>query len=177
MRDIPIPRANPGRPFATEAQRRGNEAMSAKYRLAREAAYTLGLSEFEWLEREAGFRDFVCLYLAEGYKRCRNTVAIGNSDPAILVVSDRWLARLSDHRRGYAIQYHADQDPDELKAFWAATLDVDSTVITLQRKSNSNQLARRTWRSVHGVLTIRVSDTRLRARLQAWMDLLRASWG
>ena len=46
----------------------------------------------------------------------------------------------------------------------------------MQRKSNSNQLAGRTWRSVHGVLTVRVCDTLLRAKLQGWMDRLRESW-
>jgi hypothetical protein len=48
--------------------------------------------------------------------------------------------------------------------------------VRMQRKSNSNQLAGRTWRSVHGVLTVRVCDTLLRAKLEGWMDRLRESW-
>jgi hypothetical protein len=44
------------------------------------------------------------------------------------------------------------------------------------RKSNSNQLAGRTWRSEHGVLTVTTHDTYFRARLQAWVDLLRRRW-
>lgn len=81
VKDIPIPRAKPARPFASEAQRRGNDSMREKYRLLRESAYEHGAEEFEALAADPCFRDFVCLYLAEGYKRCRNTVAIGNSDP------------------------------------------------------------------------------------------------
>jgi hypothetical protein len=46
----------------------------------------------------------------------------------------------------------------------------------MQRKSNSNQLKGRTWRSVHGVLRVRVCDTQLRAKLEGWMDRLRESW-
>jgi hypothetical protein len=46
----------------------------------------------------------------------------------------------------------------------------------MQRKSNSNQLAGRTWRSEHGVLAVNVYDTRLRARLGGWMDCLREAW-
>ncbi len=46
----------------------------------------------------------------------------------------------------------------------------------MQRKSNSNQLAGRTWRSVHGVLTVRACDTLFRAKLEGWMDRLRESW-
>ena len=176
VKDIPIPRAQPGRPFPSEAQKRGTEAMQAKYRLLREAAYQQGLEEFGVLASDPTFRDFVCLYLAEGYKRCRNTVAIGNSDPTVLVVANRWLAQLSEHRRTYAIQYHADQDLAALVRFWGGRLDVDPAEIRLQRKSNSNHLSGRTWRSAHGVLTVRVSDTTLRARVQAWMDTLRATW-
>jgi len=48
--------------------------------------------------------------------------------------------------------------------------------IRLQRKSNSNQLTGRIWRCEHGVLQVAAYDTLLRARLQAWMDCLRASW-
>lgn len=76
----------------------------------------------------------------------------------------------------FSIQYHADQDLDELREFWGATLDIEPHVIRLQRKSNSNQMTGRHWRSQHGVLNVRVPDTWLRARLQAWMDCLRAEW-
>jgi hypothetical protein len=48
--------------------------------------------------------------------------------------------------------------------------------INLQRKSNSNQLAKRTWRSEFGVLTVCASDTYLRAEMQAWMDWIRDLW-
>jgi transcriptional regulator with XRE-family HTH domain len=37
-------------------------------------------------------------------------------------------------------------------------------------------LAERTWRSAHGVLTVGVYDTLLRARLDGWMDCLREAW-
>jgi hypothetical protein len=55
-------------------------------------------------------------------------------------------------------------------------LGIDGGLICLQRKSNSGQLARRRWRSVHGVLSVGVGDTLLRARLQAWMDRTRKQW-
>jgi hypothetical protein len=56
-----------------------------------------------------------------------------------------------------------------------AALD-DPDAIRVQRKSNSGQLTGRTWRCGLGVLTVRTCDTRFRARIEAWMDLLRASW-
>ena len=116
------------------------------------------------------------LYIAEGYKRSRNSLALGNSDPAAVMLANWWFGRLSTHERGYGIQYHADQDPDALRAFWGRTLDIDGSTIHLVRKSNSGQLAGRRWRSRHGVLTVRVHDTLLRARLQAWIDSLQDQW-
>jgi transposase-like protein len=75
-----------------------------------------------------------------------------------------------------SIQYHADQDLDELREFWGGTLGFEPGRIKLQRKSNSSQLKGRTWRSTHGVLQIWVGDTQFRARLQAWIDRVRAEW-
>ena len=86
------------------------------------------------------------------------------------------LPKLAPGRVKYSIQYHADQDLDELRRFWGERLGIDGARITMQRKSNSNQLTGRTWRSEHGVLNLIVHDTYLRARMQAWMDCLRASW-
>jgi hypothetical protein len=74
------------------------------------------------------------------------------------------------------VQYHADQNLDEIRQFWATELQVEPGGIHLQRKSNSNALAARTWRSQYGVLTVAANDTYLRARLQAWMDCIRDDW-
>jgi hypothetical protein len=116
------------------------------------------------------------LYVGEGFKRNRNVVAIGNADPRVVSLSTRWLRRLSSNPVRFGLQYHADQDLAELRQFWAALLELDAADITVQRKSNSGQLNGRSWRSRYGVLTVRTSDTLLRARLQAWMDCLMAQW-
>jgi len=135
-----------------------------------------GRAAFATLSEDPSFRDFVCLYIAEGYKRRLNTVSLANSDPAVITVAISWLRRLTDHRIVYSIQYHADQDLDELRAFWGLVLGIDGAEIRFQRKSNSGQLRRRTWRSEHGVMTVTAHDAFLRARLQAWIDLVRESW-
>ncbi|CAA9531784.1 MAG: hypothetical protein AVDCRST_MAG30-3858 [uncultured Solirubrobacteraceae bacterium] len=176
VKDIPIPRARPGRPFPSEAQRRGNDSMREKYRLLRESAYARGASEFDDLCAVPTFREFVCLYLAEGYKRTRHEVAICNSDPAIVALADRWIRRLAQRPPAYCVQYHADQDLRAVQTYWGEVVGVPPERIGLQRKSNSGRLAKRTWRSEHGVLTIRIGDTLLRARLQAWTDRIRAEW-
>jgi AcrR family transcriptional regulator len=155
---------------------RGNQAMQAKYRRLREEAYNEGRASFEAMLDDDGFIEFVTLFIAEGYKRNRNVVSVANSDPAVIAIANRWIRRLSRNKVTYWVQYHADQDLPVLQAFWARLVDVDQSDIHLQRKSNSNELKGRTWRSEHGVLTVSTSDTYFRARLQAWVDLLRERW-
>jgi hypothetical protein len=171
VRDLPLQRAR------REAPQNGTKAMQRKYRRLREAAYKQGRAEYDELVLLPTFRDFVVLYIAEGYKRNRNRVAIGNSDERIVAMSTSWLRRFSRNPLRYAVQYHADHDIDRLCAFWGVTLQIDGADIRPQRKSNSGKLGGRNWRCAHGVLTVTVGDTLLRARLQAWMDRVWRDWG
>jgi excisionase family DNA binding protein len=174
--DLPIPGSGPGGVWPEAARRKGNVAMQRKYRLLREAAYEEGMRGYEALAVDPTFRDFVCLYIAEGYKRDRNIASPCNSDPASVKLANQWMSRLSEKSPAFWLQYHADQDLNELREFWAGELVVEPASIRTQRKPNSNQLAGRTWRSRHGVLAVRICDTAFRASLQAWMDRLRAEW-
>jgi hypothetical protein len=176
--DIPIERKCRGkrnRP-PTPAELGRAEANRARYRELREAAYAQGAAEYARLSREPTFRDFVCMYIGEGYKRCRNTVSLGNSDPAVVVLGARWIRRLTQRRVSFSVQYHVDQDLEELRAFWSDRVGTPPHTIRMQRKSNSNGLKGRNWRSQYGVLTVCSKDTYLRARLQSWMDLVRLEW-
>jgi excisionase family DNA binding protein len=176
VRDLPIPGSGFGGEWPEAARRKGTVAMQRKYRLLREVAYTQGMREYEELAVDPTFRDFVCLYIAEGYKRDRNIVSIANSDPAVVKLATQWMSRLSEKPPAFWLQYHADQDLMQLREFWARELGTEPGSIRMQRKSNSNQLTGRVWRSRYGVLTVRICETPFRARLQAWMDCIRAGW-
>ncbi|CAN5135182.1 hypothetical protein BH24ACT23_BH24ACT23_09620 [soil metagenome] len=178
IRDIQlVPR---GRALETPARRRVRElaTQSNKERAAakRQGWYELGLAEFPALTDDPTFRDFVCMYIGEGYRRNRNRVALGNSNPRVIQLAHNWIARYAINKISYAIQYHADQDIDWLRAFWAFKLGIDGELIRLQRKSNSNQLAKRTWRSKYAVMSVGTNDTALRCRIQAWMDCVQDEW-
>jgi hypothetical protein len=157
-------------------QRRGNRAMQDKYKRLRDEAYLLGRSEFERLARIPTFRDFVCLYIGEGYKRSRNTVKVVNSDAAAIKLAVHWMVQFSRKRMTFEIQYHADQRLESLQAYWAIQLGIPDLPIQFLRKSNSGRLAHRTWRSKHGVLSVMVHDTIFRSRLQGWIDYMRGEW-
>jgi excisionase family DNA binding protein len=176
VRDLPIPGSGPGGGWPKGAQRMGSRAMQAKHRRLRAAAYEQGLREFAELALAPTFRDFLCIYIGEGHKRRRNVVAVANSDATVIRLADHWIKRLTSRPVSYAIQYHADQDLAAITDFWGRELGIDPATIRLQRKSNSNQLNGRTWRSRYGVLTVSSNDTAFRARLQAWMDCIKATW-
>jgi hypothetical protein len=129
VRDLPIPGSGSGGVWPEAARRKGTRAMQRKYRLLREEAYRQGEREFDALAAERTFRDFVCLYVAEGSKRSRNSVAICNSDSVVMRMSMRWMTRLTAKRLDFSIQYHADQDLEELRGFWGASLGIDPTRI------------------------------------------------
>ena len=76
----------------------------------------------------------------------------------------------------YSLQYHADQDLEEIKSFWGRVLDIPPGSIKAYRKSNSGELNGRNWRSKNGVLSVRTYDTQFRAQLQAWIDCVQLSW-
>lgn len=114
--------------------------------------------------------------MAEGYRRNRNEVSLANSEPRIVKVAHYWLKRLATNKLYYSLQYHVDHDEDELKIFWATLLSTTPEQIKVIRKSNSNHLSGRQWRSIYGVMTVKVADTYLRARIQAWMDALKQEW-
>ena len=171
VRDLPVEV-----PRSTRGQRMAAEAVRTAASQARDEAYARGAAEYPALAENPTFRDFICLYVAEGSKRNRNRVAIANSDAAVLRVARRWITSLTDAPLRFSVQYHADQDLEEIRAYWGAQMGTEPAAIALQRKSNSGRLAGRSWRSEHGVLTLWVNDTELRARLQAWIDLLRAEW-
>ncbi len=160
----------------TLAQIKGTEAMKAKYTAKREEAYQQGVIEAPELIKNPLFRDFVVLYMAEGAKRDRNKLSFVNSNPRMVKLAHDWLKRLSSRSFYYALQYHADHDPEALKMYWAELLGIQPDDIRPIRKSNSNQLSGRQFRSIHGLLTVETGDTYLRARMQAWMDFMENQW-
>lgn len=154
----------------------GARKMLAKHRRAREEAYDLGRWEFVRLTLHPTFRDFVGLYIAEGYKRNRNTVSICNSDAAVMKIGTLWIARFSRRKLTFSVQFHQDQNLRELTRYWADQLGIAAEDIRLQRKANSGALGSRVWRSRYGVIAVRAQDTIFRARLQGWMDRLEEEW-
>ncbi|MBN8637576.1 MAG: hypothetical protein J0M07_19810 [Anaerolineae bacterium] len=172
IKDIPIPRTQK----QTLDQRRKADLIRQKAAAVRQQWYQEGAAEVQSLLQDLTFRDFVVLYMAEGYKRNRNVVSFVNSDPHMVKIANKWIKQFATNKLAYRLQYHTDHDVDELKNYWAGILGIEPAIISVMRKSNSNQLAGRKYRSVYGLLTVSTGDTQFRSRLQAWIDYIKAQW-
>ena len=173
IKDIPISRRSERQHCG---QQRATAAMQAKFAALREAAYQQGMAEAPTLLNDILFRDFVVLYMAEGTKRQRNTVAFVNSNAQMVCLAYHWIRHFTQNKIEFSLQYHSDHDIDELRQYWGRILDIQPGIIKVLRKSNSNQLSGRQFRSEYGLLTVRVGDTQFRARLQGWMDYIVTQW-
>lgn len=116
---------------------KGNRAMCEKHLRIRERAYSTGRHSFHALARDPMFRDFRLPLHRRGYKRCRNTVSLGNSDPGVIDLAYRWIGAFARNQVTFEIQYHEDQNPAMLIDFWCDRLKVDPARIRYQRESNS----------------------------------------
>jgi transposase-like protein len=176
IRDIPLTRTE--RTLRqTSAQQAGTLANQAKCASRRQQAYSDTYNRAHVLLKDQQIRDFVVLYLAEGYRRNRNSVAFSNSNPVMVRFAHDCIQRLATNRHiRYSFQYHADQDPIALQSFWGSNLNIDPERIKPIRKTNSGHLKSRRFNCEWGVLQIQVSDTTFRAQLQALMDVVQKQW-
>jgi|GEM_PF-603552 len=160
------------------AQYNASMANKALHKKKRETAYDRGWDEAPELFKDLFFRDFVNMYLAEGYKKTRHEVSISNSDPAVIVMARHYMLKYAnpENTLTYEVQIHDDQNPVQIQAYWSNWIGVSPEEIIILQKSNSGNLSGRKSQSLSGVLTIRIGDTYFRQRLEAWMNYRRTFW-
>lgn len=162
----------------TRAQKIGSRSNKRKCAARRQQWYDEAMATAKSEGLTAELRDFVVMYMGEGHRRDRNTVEICNSNPTIMLMSHRVMCRESEKQRfDYSLKYHIDNDIGRLQGYWAKLLGINAEQIALGLKPNSNNLSKRQWACVHGVLHVRVGDTKFRMKLQAWMDYVTEQWG
>lgn len=166
------------RPVAKKNQKLGSIAVKKKYAKLREVAYNEAFNNAKKMMKIPTFRDFILLYMTEGFRRTRHVVSIANSNPSIIQLANIWINYLTPRKNHlkYNLQIHEDNDEKKIKQFWAKKLKIKSICIKIIRKSNSGKMIGRNWRSVNGVLTVGVNDTYLRSKIQAWMDFVENDW-
>jgi hypothetical protein len=146
-------------------------------RAKRAGAYEQALRSYDDLIAQPTFRDFMSVYIVDGYKRDRRKVALSSADPDVMRLARRWIWRLSDRSPSLSVRYTADQSRDELRRFWSDAVGEELRSIRATHTAD-DELLGCGWsaRPVHGVLTAAVQDSVLRARMQAWMFRTREEW-
>jgi excisionase family DNA binding protein len=175
VRDLPLRASRSGVEAGGEPGARPDAASDAPSRTG-ESAYEEGLRSYDELVAQPTFRDFVCVYIVEGYKRDRRRVALANADPTVMRLAHRWIWRLTDKSPSLAVHCSAEQSSSELRRFWSETIGEETAAIRARRTGDGELLHRWSPLPVHGVLAVTVDDSQLRARLQAWMCRTRESW-
>lgn len=140
----------------------------------RQQYYNQGLEEYKYLVKNKKFRDFIILYICEGYKRCRNAVNITNSDPIIIKVAYDIMKTLTNKKARFGVQVHLDNDFHEVKIFWSKLLDINKDEIKVYPRKIS--MTSRNGRLQYGIFQVLYNDTQFRSRIQAWIDCVKKEW-
>jgi hypothetical protein len=140
-------------------------------------AYEQALNSYDDLIAQPTFRDFISVYIADGYKRDRRRVELASADPDVMRLAHRWIWRLTDKSPSLSVRCARDQSREELRRFWSEAVGEEPHSIRTPRAGADRDFScARGVRPVHGVLTVTVDDGVLRARMQAWMRRAREEW-
>jgi len=108
------------------------------------------------------------LYWGEGTKASKNTVRLGNSDPALIQTFVRFLTRMCGVKKEdlrFGLQIYSDLNEEEVEKLWIERLDINpkqmyKTMVTKRRGKGSYRSKNR-----YGVVTVYFGNTKLRNRL------------
>lgn len=121
-------------------------------------------------------RDFIVMYMCEGYRKCRNSVAFVNSNPNMIKMAYRWITKNTSNKVQVVLRYYPDHDIEKLLCYWGKLLGIEKSSFKTFLKTSSGNLGGRSMVSEFGLITVRVGDTKLRAKMQALMDSLNKEW-
>src|SRR4051812_23941679 len=83
-------------------------ANSKKFKKLRDEAYEQGLKDFNDLLKINTFRDFIIIYLTEGFRKSKNTAQVTNSNHNIINITKKWFEKFSSKKPFYQLQYYKD---------------------------------------------------------------------
>lgn len=116
------------------------------------------------------------LYWGEGSKANKSAVKVGNTDPNLIKQFRRYLLTICGVRPTkvhYWLQTFKDMNLNSAKKYWSKHLNISVDLIQANKTSSPPQ-GKGTYRRInrYGVLTIAVSNTKLRQYLEKELDKL-----
>jgi len=158
----------------TLARSQGTAAMVLKYATIRKEAYDVGLMSYPKHIKNPFFRDFLLVYLCEGYKRSQNMVQVTNSDPTIISLCYPIVKERTKNKMSYFVHIHHDDNEQSVVKFWSELINIDASQIRVYRRPQ--KITNRKGKLPHGIFTFRVGDTSLRMMIEAWIVSLKKEW-
>lgn len=153
--------------------------MQENYALKRVEAYNKAKATVAVDLEDTLLRDFVNIYIGEGYKRNRDSVSIVNSDPKIILLSLYVMKKYflkSDKKMIMQIRYYKENDNElELLEYWQNLANNENVKFTTyiqptvkaEGHNNSNK---------YGLVTVTINDTYAKQKLNAYMDYVKEEW-
>lgn len=169
IRKIPLQRPTAS---GTVAQIRQGKRASAEAAALRAAAYGRGVSGWASFSKNPLAREFVMLYLTEGYRKSRHVVSVINSDPALVRLALHGIRLVSDKEVFIEVRIYQDHDAKAERSYWAKVLQVPITLVRTYVK-NTGGMTWRTEPSTHGCVVVRVGDTQAKAYVDGLCDGMR----
>ncbi|HEV7449133.1 MAG TPA: hypothetical protein VGP13_01185 [Candidatus Paceibacterota bacterium] len=115
------------------------------------------------------------LYWGEGTKRNLGSVRLGNTDPWLVKKFIDFLRRfygIKEHKFRFGLQIFSDMKPQEAVRFWARTLGVSQKRFMKVIVTPARGVGNYREKTRHGVLTVYVSNTKLRNMLVGEIEKL-----
>lgn len=105
------------------------------------------------------------LYWGEGNKRNRTTVRLGNTDPKLIRKFIQFLVEsygVLPHKFRFGLQIFSDMNPDKALSFWIKSLNVSKKQFGKVIVTPARGVGTYRDKTKHGVLTVYVSNIKLR---------------
>lgn len=105
------------------------------------------------------------LYWGEGNKANKNTIRLGNSDPALVKTFIDFLTRMyriDQTKLKFGLQIFSDTSPAKALTFWSKRLGIPKSRFYKPLVTKSGKVGNYKKKNEHGVLTVYFSNTRLR---------------
>lgn len=153
--------------------------MQENYALKRTEAYNKANETVEIDLEDKLLRDFVNIYIGEGTKKGKCTIAIVNSDPKIILLSVNILKKyfLKDNKKiTLEVRYYKENNNElELLEYWKNLVSDEiinfttylQPTVKAEGHNNSNK---------YGLVTLRIIDTYAKEKLNAYMDYVKEEW-
>lgn len=158
----------------TEALRQGREkavkALVRKWQSIRDESYCKGYSEAPIVLQDPTIRDFIVMYLAEGYKKSRSAIDFTNTDASIIKLFVANIKRFTPRDPRYVLIGH--KVTEDMINFWAKQLGIPSVNISVVEKGGNVNPKR----ANNGTFKVVVNDTKALFEIKGLYDYLREKW-